>query len=447
MQVLDNTYKERLGYARGSLWAPFHAVGMVARIQGDVPTERLQAALHKLQMLYPPLACRIQLDEDGSAGLTSEGVEACPLEVHPMVASDDWAKLFLEQERIPFAFDRGPIGRFFLLRGKDTSDLMAIAPHVICDGYAMSHVITDAVALINDPQRTVVPPTPSPAINWQAASHSPFDHLLLRGAIQVINCLWPSKLRSMDQESYEQVHHIYWSDRRNSLLAFELSPAETADLLARCRQRGVTVNSALVAAFLQALADARSNGQPPICDITVAVNIRNRLIQPPGRVLVICASNLNLTICPGAAASLWELTHRVHNRIHRFLNDRSRPLWPLALGEFKPAITDRMLAALSTGRLEKKLGWLARFVKIGGMHPNLDVSNIGRLDLPEMDGPFRLQTILPLPPLAPGGGLALNVLTVNNQMNVIVKYRLDQLDGNQASTIRDMALSYLAVNA
>jgi hypothetical protein len=444
MQVLDKPYKERIGYARGSLWAPFHAVGMVARIQGDVPPERLQAALRKLQVLYPPLACRIQLNEDGSACLTSEGVEECRLWVRPMTSYDDWAKLFLEQEQIPFTFDRGPIGRFFLLRGGAYSDLMALAPHVICDGYAMSHVITDAVALLNDPQRTVVPPTPSPAINWQAASHSPFDHLLLRGAILVINRLWPKKLGSMDQENYEDVHQLYWSERQNNLLAFELSPAETADLLDRCRQRGVTINSALVAAFLQALAEVRSDGQPPICDITVAVNIRNRLIQPPGRVLCICASNLNLTICPGAAASIWELTHQVHKRIYRYLNDRVRPLWPLALGELKPAITDRMLAALSTGRLEEKLGLLARFLKIGGMHPNLDVSNIGRLDLPEMDGLFRLQTILPLPPLAPGGGLALNVLTVNDQMNVILKYRLDQLDGKQVSTIRDLALSYLS---
>jgi hypothetical protein len=420
---------------------------MVARIHGDVPPKRLQAALRKVQMLYPPLACRIQLDEDGSAGLTSEGVEACPLEVYPMAASDDWAKLFLEQERIPFAFDRGPIGRFFLLRGQHTSDLMAIAPHVICDGYAMTHVITDTIALLNNPEQTVVPALPSPAITWRSASHSPADHLLIRGAIQAINRLWPKKWGGLDQKSYEQVHQVYWAARQNNLLAFELPPAETAGLLTRCRQRGVTVNSALVAAFLLALADARSNGQPPICDITVAVNIRNRLVQPPGRVLVICASNFNLTICPGAAASVWELTHRVHNRIHRFLNDRSRPLWPLALGELKPTIADRMLAALSTGRLEKKLGLLARLVKIGGMHPNLDVSNIGRLDLPEVDGPFRLQTILPLPPLAPGGGLALNVLTVNNQMNVILKYRLDQLDSRQVSTLRDLALSYLSVNA
>jgi hypothetical protein len=43
--------------------------------------------------------------------------------------------------------------------------------------------------------------------------------------------------------------------------------------------------------------------------------------------------------------------------------------------------------------------------------------------------------------------MALNVLTVNNQMNVVLKYRLDQLDEKQVSTIRDMALSYLSVKA
>ena len=118
-------------------------------------------------------------------------------------------------------------------------------------------------------------------------------------------------------------------------------------------------------------------------------------------------------------------------------------LWPLALGELDPSIADAQLAALSSGQLGRRLGPLARFVKIGGLNPNLDVSNIGRVDLPMASAPYSLETILPLPPLWPGGGLALNALTVNGRMNVILKFRLDQLDETAVTRIRDGALGLL----
>ncbi len=150
----SNQYHERqISYARPSLWTPFWAVGMVARVQGDIPTELLEGALLKLQTLHPPLAGRVRMEPDGSAWLTTEGVGAFPLEVRPMVSGDDWCEVFLEQERLPFAYGRGPVTRFFLLRGDGRSDLLAIAPHVVCDGYSLAHVMGDLVALLNDPAR------------------------------------------------------------------------------------------------------------------------------------------------------------------------------------------------------------------------------------------------------------------------------------------------------
>ena len=64
-------YTQKIEYARASLWLPFYAVGMVARIQGDVPTGRLEATLRKLQILYPPLASRVCVEKDGTAWLTT----------------------------------------------------------------------------------------------------------------------------------------------------------------------------------------------------------------------------------------------------------------------------------------------------------------------------------------------------------------------------------------
>jgi hypothetical protein len=436
MQLHHEKYEEKIGYSRGSLWAPFHAVGMVARIQGDISLQVMQTALLKLQVLYPPLASRVRLAEDGAAWLLTQDVEECPLEIRQKTADEDWAGLFLEQERMPFDFERGPLARFFLLRGDHSADLVIIAPHVVCDGYAVALMMEDALALINDPGREVVrPETPLPA-NWQTVNHSPADHLLLRGALWAGNQLWPKGRAAMGQERYEEVHRVYWSNRKSGLLAFAISPAEVDGLAARCRKHGVAITGALLAAFL--LAQARFR------EVTVAINIRNRMKQPPGRVLGVFASNVNFSMHTRPGISFWELARESHEQIHRLLKQPSRILWPLVLDELDPAISDTMLAALATGQLARKLGPLARFVKVGGMSPGLDVSNIGRIDVPEDGGDYRLENLLPLPPLWPGGGLAINVLTVNGRLNVVLKYRLDQLDPAAVEQIRDRALGYLA---
>ncbi len=94
-------YEQKIAYARAGLWAPFYAVGMAARIKGDIPTDLLKAALRKLQILYPPLASCVRMEKDGTAWLTTEGVGEFPLEVRSRKSDDDWVKIFLEQERIP----------------------------------------------------------------------------------------------------------------------------------------------------------------------------------------------------------------------------------------------------------------------------------------------------------------------------------------------------------
>jgi hypothetical protein len=437
LQPHQDIYEEKIGYTRGSLWAPFHAVGMVMRIKGNVQAGPVMAALRKLEVLYPPLASRVRVEKNGDAWLTTEAVEPCSLEVQTHATMDDWKKVVLEQERRPFAFESGPIGRFFLLRGQDCSDLIAVVPHVICDGLAMTQVMSDAISLLNDPGREVKMPAPPAAVTWQSVPHAAGDALLLRGLIKTVNHVWPKNQAGIRQAGYEELHRRYWEQRQNGMLMFELSPAQTAQLAARCKQHGVAITGALTAAFLLAQGSFRLH------DVTVAVNIRNRMVPPPGRVMRVYASAVNLTRRPGPGTNFWELAHACHTRIHHALDDRARLLLPVALGEIDPSIADRGLRSLCSGQLARRLGPLARLVKFEGLNPNLDISNIGRVEMPETGGRFCPITLLSFPPLWPAGGLAVSAISTNGRMNVTMKFRLDQLDEAAAVRISERASGIL----
>jgi hypothetical protein len=443
MDSSHECYEQKISYARASLWAPFYAVGMTARIQGEVPTDLLTNALHKLQILHPPLASRVRVERDGAAWLTTAGVGAFPLEVRPKVSDDDWAGLLLEQERAPFPFERGPLTRFYLLRGAASSDLIVVAPHVVCDGYSMAHVMCDAVALLNDPEREVLRPPLPPAVTWQTMPHALSDNLLLRGLVRAANGVWRGPRVTLRQQEYQELHRQYWARHHNGLLALALSPAETSDLAARCRQHGVAITGALVAAFLLARNDVWPAGQPAPREISVATNIRDRMTPHPGCAVGVYASSLDVRIRAQAGDTFWALASAGHRRIHRALDDRAQVLKPLVLTELDPRIIDAAVAALATGEWGREFALFTRFVKIKETVRSLNVSNIGRIELPDLGAPYRLETLLPFPPVVPGGELALNALTVRGQMHVLLRFRQDRVDAALVARLKERALHYL----
>jgi len=71
------------------------------------------------------------------------------------------------------------------------------------------------------------------------------------------------------------------------------------------------------------------------------------------------------------------------------------------------------------------------------------VSNIGRIEPPDLGAPYRLETLLPFPPVVPGGELALNVLTVRGQMHVLLKFCRDQVNAALVARLQKRALRYL----
>jgi hypothetical protein len=111
--------------------------------------------------------------------------------------------------------------------------------------------------------------------------------------------------------------------------------------------------------------------------------------------------------------------------------------------QLDPSIADSAVSAISTGRLGDKFGLLSHFLKESEDKCRLNVSNIGRINLPEAGKPYTLETLLPFPPLVPFSGPSLNILTTNNQMNFILRYHLETWNDATITKVRDQVISYL----
>jgi len=389
------------------------------------------------------LASRIILDTDGKATLTTLGVPKIQLNVREKLSDNEWATVYLEQERLPFDIESGPIAKFFLLKGQHNSDLVVIVPHVICDGYSMTQVLWEAVSLINNPDRTVSQPLHTPAVTWDNIPHKPWDNLWLRIITRIYNHLNLNKKSLIDQTKYTEIYQSYWKNRENNILTYHLSLEETSKVVSKCKSLGIAVTSAFFAAFFQAQLDFNLVKRKLPYKISIPVNVRHQLITPPGEALGVYASALELNISVKTKETILDIARKTHRRIHKLMVKRQRIFRTLVLEEFDPRIADFFIVAISTRDFRHIPKLLIHFINLKDDARLMTITNIGRINLPDAGTVYPLVRLFPMPPLAPGNRLTINVLTINDQMNIVLKFRHNQFDPSLVAQIFQRAKKYL----
>ncbi len=436
-------FTKRIEYARSTLWALFYAVGMTARVQGEVSQELVKEAINKLIILYPSLASRVFIESDGKATLTTQGVPEFRLDVREKLSDNEWASVFLEQERLPFNIESGPISKFFLLKGQTSSDLIIIVPHIICDGYSMTQVMWEAVSLINNPNRGITLPPQAPSVTWKNICHKPWDNLFLRIFTNVYNHLSSNKKIIIDQTKYREIYQSYWENRENRILTYQLSVEGTSKIVSKCKKFGIAVTSALFAAYFQAQLDLNLVKRKSSYKISIPVNIRNHMITPPGNALGVYASALELNILIDQNLSIWEIAQKTHQQIHRLIMKPQRIFRTLVLEELDPRIADFFITSISTRNFQQIPKLLFHYINLKDDARLMTISNIGRVELPDAGREYPLKKLFPMPPSVPGNRLTINPLTYDGRMALVLKYPKSQYNNVTITRIGDRALAYL----
>ena len=117
-----------------------------------------------------------------------------------------------------------------------------------------------------------------------------------------------------DQHDYELLTDAYWQEYDHQLVTIELSEAETTELVERCRQEQVTVNTALTAAFgaAQAMVLGDQRYEPKL---GVAADLRGRLRQPAGEVMGFYAGVATHSYGHDPEIGFWDNARRLHGRL------------------------------------------------------------------------------------------------------------------------------------
>jgi len=317
---------------------------------------------------------------------------------------------------------------------------------------------------LGDPVHDIeVLPAP-PTINLDNLPGDIAQSTLVKSLINRMNQKWADESEFFDNEDYRILTKTYWDNYNHEIFSIELSGAETSDLVARCREENVTVNSALTIAFVG--AQSYVEGEKPYhSKIAVGTNLRDRLPNPVGEGMGYYAGAVELKFKYNHNRSFWDNARKFHKKIQpKFTN---KHLFGDILNwlYLDPTIFEAMHF--------KKLGGLVprdstRYEKLSAFSKNEDVvlsllkrdhiesletkhwgtavTNLGRLDFPKTYGALELDRLI----MQPGGAIPLSnvnlvvgAVTCSGKLSLIVEYAEEAVDTAIMEKIKDKALDLL----
>ena len=421
---------------RATLMLPLHVV-MAARIRGHIDTEQMRSTVEELRSRHTLLAVRIRVDEDDKAWYTTEDVPELPFRVIERKTDTQWLDAALEEYKTSFPVDIGPLVRFVLVHSDEVSELIICGHHAICDAISLTYLIRDILKQLAKPPDVVEQLPLPPAVDFETVPNPPKKGFIAKTVISLINRAWQKKNLRFDFNLMKQMHKRYWqenSDVRH--FAWQLSESETIKLVKCCKEKGVTVNSMLWAAFLVAQDRVQGSEESFRNRAGLAISTRDRLKIPVGESFGFYASSHRVLLKDYQGKSFRDAVTTIHQQLKRSI-DSADPFKMLLATLLCPTLIDSLYFSKygfsSNGisdKLLKKMMW-------DKVNYGCVITNVSRVDISTDYGELQLDTVYGPLVYSDVNEKTVGVITVGKKITFWMSYNESTIDSETATKFRD----------
>ncbi|MCP4136978.1 MAG: hypothetical protein GY754_38780, partial [bacterium] len=385
-------YKTRMFSERSMLMMPMNVV-MIARIKGMITETELRDATEALRKRHALLAVRVYFDEHGYGWYTTDNVPEIPVRVVESTAADSCEKVIESEWKNAFPYEKGPLARLTLVKNGSNCELVVTGHHVICDGTSLIYLIRDILSQLGKGKEdTEVLPPPPPITSDTVPNPGkmkPIQKLIMK----IISKKWNKAGIRLDQKDMERMLSKFWKQNSSpSILRWELSQEETKDLVTKCRQENVTVNSALWVAFLSAQYKVQGDKPAFRKKAGMAVSTRDNLKVSVGESFGFYASSLNLTLKHNPGLSFWDNARQVHKAIHKELN-KTDIFRMLVTETLPPTLLDSFYFNKYDGLDNRLAQKMLKQLKWNKISFGYSITNVGRVNINTEYGNRKLEAV------------------------------------------------------
>ena len=434
---------------------PNSNISMIATILGNVSIDELKKVIKKMQQRHPILNAYLNHEGKALFLLANRSLEIS-LKVIKRISDDQWRDEIIQQHKIPFEMEQGPLIRFILLHSPDISDLIIFCQHTICDGMSLAYLARDIMVYLGDPQKKVELLPPAPLVNEDNIPSDIKPSSVMRIFSKTINKKWEKSELLFNYDDFYALHDVYWDNYTYKAHLYELSKEDTKALIMACRKNGVTVNTAMMIAF--AIAQNQLNPESPkyLQNISFAVNLRDLLNNPAGEQFGFFAGGMQLNFKYSDQKDFWEAAKKIHLKATPNKARKQALVGTLNAFALSPTLYEAQIFAAfgalipSTSKsydkiqafLSDKKNIVNKIVKkklSKGFAMAQIMTNLGKTGFPEKYGDLILKNLILMPSCSPYTELVLGVVTHGGSLSITLNHMEESISSEKILKIRDRA--------
>ena len=403
--------RHKIWVDRPHLFLPDDTIILVARLKETVEYERLREAVGTAACAHEILNCRIRMDHRGRAWYESEGWKTgkCSPSLQSwsfQVAEEDWsviAEQEINQVRDPFS-DR--LCRFFAGHREGGTQVVIAAHHLVGDAMSLMYLMEDVIKALSG---KTLKPVPVRLLTRKELPKTDRTDAVRSRQMGMLNKIWRQQKNVSGPRECRQTGESYHENYRGSIFCETLDSGTVTVLRHIAREAGISVNGILMAALLQA-----NGGQT---DLGLPVNIRanNENFPRSGNF----AGGIMISKCYDTAKTLAENGKDLDQEVKNMLQDGKSPYASLKLfAMVEPGLLDSACMYRYGITDHEMAGWFADYLGYAEEPQGICLSNLKSLSFPIEIGPYHLQEVLFLPPVAPNNQKSLGIVTFQGKMQI-----------------------------
>lgn len=418
-------FLERVLFGDGS--EPFHGV-YALKINGQLNHAQLGTALGRLQEKYVMLRTAIAT---GATGIpffhTPLSRPNIPLRVVERHSDDDWNHETVRELGTSFDIQNGPLLRVTWIRSADVSDLILAFHHCMCDGGSGVALLNDLLALLDDPQSEI----------GKAPAFQSISDLVPAEILHNRRNRFKAKLSAALVHAGLSLGSLFISTKNKPaprlggprsgdyLINWKLGAEQSKALFAQCKQEGVTVNTAIGLALMEAFKAI--NGAGAHGKATCPVDIRRYMPEVKRDMLFSYGLALNISLGKSVGTHFWKKAKTLQAHVSKQM-DKLNPY------EFT------MIMEASHRSVHK----LRRFLTYAKVGNDFMFSNMGKLDIPVEYRNFTVDTVYSPTVIGPfANPNTIITTTFKGQMDFSFVSNQDFMPQATAMQIREKAMEIL----
>lgn len=397
--------RKELWSERVDLFEPNIYIAFAVEIEGNPSKESLVAAAEAAFAANEATMSRIVLEADGTAYYERMEASGCKAEI---TEQQDFHALLCENEKKSFDIGRGELVRVFAGDGR----LCIMAHHLAGDGKSITYLLED---IMNALAGVTLAGKGLPLITAASFPKNAKLPVFFKWYADKFNRKWKKSGRAFGWEDYRRIHKAYWEKHSSRVLCESFSAEEVKELRTRTKEMGISMNTFLTTAFLAAdtanacigmPVDARADGNRGMANQATGISID--YAYQPGK-----------TFAENARVVHGKVQKKLRRPKNRYFILQFMPL-------FLPTLIDSVLMHTydlyeneTTHKLAQILGYK------GGKTRELGITNLTRLDIPDIYGGYQIRNVLFVPPVVSYVRHIIGVCTTGDGMRVSYHFMSD----------------------